>query len=200
MKRVNRIHKIPLLAGLALTFLLAGCGGQVKGAASKKTTSISVGATPHHLAPSFSLPAFSDTSTTTSSVSLAQLLGHKTLLLNAWASWCEYCQVETPDLVQADKTYASSMSIVGIDMTGQEQDVNHVRTFVKQYGIRYPILLDPKGDFLNSYNVVGLPTSFLVSPSGEILATKVGALSKAELAQWAKMARSANAQTTHQNA
>ena len=52
-------------------------------------------------------------------------------------------------------------------------------------GITYPWVQDPSGDFFAEAKAAGLPTTFIIDPSGEIKASKSGAFgSLAELQQW----------------
>lgn len=175
------------LGVLGISLLLSGCSSQANGATAPKSPSVSVGSTPNHMAPGFKLQSLQGTT-----VSLQSLLGHHAILLNAWASWCDNCVEETPDLVRLASEYSQTLSVVGVDMTQQEVSVKDVKSFVARYGIKYPVLLDPNGDFLNSYNVVGLPTSFLLAPSGKIIAMKLGALTSSDLESWVKIAKAAD--------
>jgi len=41
-----------------------------------------------------------------------------------------------------------------------------VRPYVKQLGVRFPILLDQDGSVMERYQVSGLPTTFFIDSSG----------------------------------
>jgi hypothetical protein len=43
-----------------------------------------------------------------------------------------------------------------------------VETFVKEFGIGFPVVLDQSGQIATLYRVRGLPTSIFVSPEGRI--------------------------------
>src|SRR5258707_15384714 len=88
----------------------------------------------------------------------------KLVVLNFWATWCAPCRLETPLL---QKTYArlqnAGLVIVGID---QAEDVAPVNSFVKEFSLTYPILLDSDLTTTQAYGVVGLPTSFFLDSKG----------------------------------
>jgi len=182
-----------LFGGLTLA-LLSGCGvpssttsgsGTEGGTPSNSTAStVNQTVTPSpsaaigHMAPSFDLVQLSGTG----SVSLSQLLSKgQPILLNAWASWCPPCQIETPDLVKMSQKYKGQMQFIGIDMTTQETNPKDAGAFVKKYGIPYPVLMDAKGAFMNAYALQGFPTSFIVSPQGKILDVEFGMMTTEQM-------------------
>jgi len=91
----------------------------------------------------------------------------KTLLINFWATWCAPCRQEMPMLMDLQRSHASKgLQVVGIAL----DDVQSVRSFVKTYGISYPILMGAEDVFATSAaygNVDGvLPYSVLVDKDG----------------------------------
>lgn len=102
----------------------------------------------------------------------------KTIVLNFWASWCPPCRAELPDLVRFAAAHRASQTAVwGLNMTTSEPSVEAVRTFSRQHRIDFPVLLDQQGSIARAYRVTALPTTFVISPEGVILAKQVGAMS-----------------------
>lgn len=156
-----------------------GTGGNTSGTGNGVTTAnttapagIAIGAK----APEFSLSEMNGKKT----VTLKQLLGSKPIILNAWASWCGPCQREQPDLLKMAKQYAGKVTVIGINMTA-EDSVAGAKKFVADYGVSYPVLMDTKADFYNNYQLVGFPTTFLISPSGKIEFMHAGMLDQSQL-------------------
>ncbi|MDQ0191506.1 TlpA family protein disulfide reductase [Alicyclobacillus cycloheptanicus] len=150
--------------------LVAGCGTQHSAPAVEPV--------PGHMAPGFSLKALNDGGKT---ISLNDLTHNdKPILLNAFASWCEPCQQETPDLVRMASKYAGKIQFVGVNMT-QDDSAKDVDTFVKKFGIKYPVLSDPNGDFMNEYDISGFPTTFLLNSKGKVISVHLGALTEQQL-------------------
>ncbi|HSW29647.1 MAG TPA: TlpA disulfide reductase family protein [Longimicrobiales bacterium] len=110
------------------------------------------------------------------SVTLADLRG-KVVLLNFWATWCTPCRHETPFL---DSLHARR-SPEGLEVVGVSMDAPHARDqvadFVREFGVRYTILLDPQMRGSDLYRVVGLPASFLVDRDGVLRWMRFGPVS-----------------------
>ncbi len=124
-------------------------------------------------APAFTLPALS-----AGHWSLSAMRGH-VVVVNFFATWCPPCRAETPDLVAAEKRYASKGVIfVGVD---DREDAALVSVFVKTKGIRYPIVLDSDGAVSRQYDVRAIPTTYVVDRNGVIRYRQVDQLDAATL-------------------
>lgn len=86
------------------------------------------------------------------------LKSDKPVLVDFWAEWCGPCKAIAPALDELAGTYNGKLQIAKVN-------VDDNRTIPAKYGIR------------------GIPT-LMVFKDGQLLATKVGALSKAQLAQF----------------
>ncbi|MCL6445073.1 MAG: TlpA family protein disulfide reductase [Alicyclobacillus sp.] len=140
---------------------------------------VSAAPIPGHPAPAFNLPLLG----ASRSVSLQDLLAqHKPIIVNAWASWCGPCKMETPDLVQHAHAYTGRVLVVGVNMTAQDS-VTDAQAFVQKYHIDYAVLMDPQGKFLDAYHIQGFPTTFLLAPNGSVVKVVVGTMSKTTMAQ-----------------
>lgn len=106
-------------------------------------------------------------------IALKSLRG-KPVLVNFWATSCPGCVKEMPELAELYRDLGpKGLSIVGIAM--YYDPPSNVLTFIKQHGVPYPIALDPKGDAAKAFGGVQLiPTSFLISPDGMIVKSKLG--------------------------
>ncbi len=69
----------------------------------------------------------------------------KPLLVNFWATWCEPCVEELPDLITLyQKHHLEGMDMVGFSVDFPEQTNKVVKPFVKEHHIPYPIYVaDP---------------------------------------------------------
>ncbi|MGH2835791.1 MAG: TlpA family protein disulfide reductase, partial [Solirubrobacteraceae bacterium] len=47
------------------------------------------------------------------------------------------------------------------------------------YGLHYPVLLDPAGNWTSSYGVNGVPETFFINRSGHVIAADTGEMTKA---------------------
>jgi cytochrome c biogenesis protein CcmG, thiol:disulfide interchange protein DsbE len=101
-------------------------------------------------------------------------LDGRVVLLNIWATWCEPCKEELPILQSIYRARsAEGFEIVGVsvDAQGEEQKV---QAFVADYGLTYPIWLDPSERVSATFLAVGVPASYLIARDGTLLWKKVG--------------------------
>jgi cytochrome c biogenesis protein CcmG, thiol:disulfide interchange protein DsbE len=102
----------------------------------------------------------------------------RVVLLNFWATWCQPCREETPGLVNlADRYRRNGLEIAGVVM---DDDKNApVREFVKEYDIRYPVLVPPSNSSLLSA-ISSLPTTLLFDRHGRVVRRYQGAVSESQ--------------------
>jgi cytochrome c biogenesis protein CcmG, thiol:disulfide interchange protein DsbE len=109
------------------------------------------------------------------------------VLLNFWATWCEPCRSELPNIQAAYATAAArgaqpgpGLQVLGVAV---ESDPDIVTSFQKEYGLGFPLLPDDVGQLgvKSLYRVGPIPTSFFIDRQGIIRAIKVGALEPKDL-------------------
>lgn len=90
----------------------------------------------------------------------------KQVLLHFWADWCSDCRAEFPKLQQAYlKNRASGFEIVAVNVG---QAAQHVRSFVQNYNLTFPMLLDENSSIAKLYGLRGLPTNYFIDEKGNI--------------------------------
>lgn len=96
----------------------------------------------------------------------------KWVLVNFWATWCPPCLAEMPEL---SRMHDENLNIVVIGVNFWEEDLNRVKRFVDELLLEFPILVLPKPKQIKSLGeIVNLPTSVLVSPSGKVIRAFAG--------------------------
>jgi len=106
-------------------------------------------------------------------VSLSDYRG-KWVIVNYWATWCPPCKEEIPELIQFHDEHKDDLAVVlGVDL--EDIDVNSLREFVDDSMISYPVLIGEGSEYLSELGPVpGLPTTYMVSPEGHVVARQVG--------------------------
>lgn len=109
------------------------------------------------------------------SISLKSLQGHP-VLVTFWASNCDICMKELPELV----LLYNELSTQGLKMIGIAMPYDLPRTVVEVsqfYSVPYPLVLDSNSQATSAFgNVKNTPTSFLIGPDGKIELHTVGAV------------------------
>jgi thiol-disulfide isomerase/thioredoxin len=97
----------------------------------------------------------------------------KWVVVNYWATWCPPCLEELPELESFHSRHQDRDALVlGVNLERIEAD--RLREFVSLHKISYPILLQSPGEDTELGRVLGLPTTYLISPQGELLSRQVG--------------------------
>src|SRR5712692_7133009 len=114
-----------------------------------------------HPAPNFSL-AMLRPYTGKSVLSLSNFKG-KSIVLNFWASWCEPCKEEAPLLESTWKQLqAQGKDVVFLGIDYRESN-NDATSFLQQYGITYPAVLDADGSVSTKYGIASLPDTIFIN-------------------------------------
>ncbi|MFC5559622.1 peroxiredoxin family protein [Ureibacillus thermophilus] len=112
-------------------------------------------------------------------IKLSDFKGKK-ILLNFWTSWCPPCKEEMPQLndfyVQEAKKL--NVEILAVNITDQEISPEEVNDFSEEYQLQFPVLLDEQGEVSKRYQVLTIPTSFIISEDGRIIEKIIGPVTK----------------------
>ena len=136
----------------AISFLaLTSCGG----VAPASTTTAGSADTSSDVEPSSSSGNLTDfvlKDVNGRSHALTDYLGKKVILISFWATWCEPCKKEMVQLQALfDEHKDSGLMILSISMDEPETQ-GDARTYIKQRGYTFPVLLDTETQVTNQLN------------------------------------------------
>lgn len=95
---------------------------------------------------------------------------HKYVLVDFWASWCNPCRKEMPNLKKIYADYSGKgLEIVGISTDRNEDDWSAA---VEKNGLNWIQVMD-EGNIADLYKVSGIPSIFVVDSEGVIIAEKL---------------------------
>ncbi len=100
------------------------------------------------------------------------------VIVNFWATWCAPCRAEFPDFQQIAVENGDNLVIIGVNYTANDSPAL-VPGFVEEFGITFPIVLDETGETVETYQVIGLPTTVFVDNNGIIKEVFTGPINKA---------------------
>ena len=88
------------------------------------------------------------------------------VFLNFWGTWCGPCKKEMPYMENQHIAFEEKgVNILAVNIA--ESNLK-VETFRDQYGLTFPIAIDKDKSVKEVYNIVPLPTTFLINKDGEI--------------------------------
>ena len=90
-------------------------------------------------------------------------------MINVWATWCNPCRRELPDIQAAYEKLPANANIISIcDDAGQETEL--AGQIVEKVGLQYEVLVpdDAMDELLNEY-ISAFPTTFLVDKEGNVI-------------------------------
>ena len=99
------------------------------------------------------------------------------VVVNYWATWCPPCLEEIPELELFHEEHKDTDAVVlGIDFEAIELD--KLKAFVEEQFMSYPVLRQrPRGRTALG-PIPGMPTTYMVSPEGVVVARQVGGITR----------------------
>ena len=96
----------------------------------------------------------------------------KVIYLDFWATWCPPCRKSMPALNQLrNELLSSNFEVIAINV---DEDPDSAEQYLKNHPVDYPIVLDPSGNCPSTYQLIGMPTSYLLDQNGVIHDVQVG--------------------------
>ena len=121
------------------------------------------------------MPAYSARSLEGKVVDVASLRGHP-VLLNFWATWCEPCRMELPELVKLHRRLSTrGLVVLGVSLDSG-RTAEQVKAFAARRDVAYPLLLDADDLASRSLGVGTLPVTVLINADGTIAWSQTGAI------------------------
>lgn len=109
-------------------------------------------------------------------VKLSDYKGKK-VILNFWASWCGPCKAEMPHMqnyYEKNKDSAN-VEIIAVNLTTAERSgIAGIEKFIDAYGLTFPIPLDNDGEVMDLYNILPIPTTYMISTDGKVRQNIIG--------------------------
>ena len=119
---------------------------------------------------------------------LSELKGKK-VVLNFWASWCPPCKKEMPHLQKYYKENAKEDNavIVAVNLTHTERSLDEIKTvqqFVDSYNLTFPIPLMEEKGIDKLYQIITIPSTFMIDTTGRIQHHIVGPLDQDAISEY----------------
>lgn len=93
---------------------------------------------------------------------------NRPILIHFWATWCPVCKLEQSNI----DNVAKNNSVITIAM--QSGSNSELGQFMQQENLSFKVINDELGMLSKSYNIKGVPVSFIVNEKNEIEFVEVG--------------------------
>ena len=96
----------------------------------------------------------------------------KVVIVDFWASWCTPCRRSFPWLNAMQAKYADrGLVVVGVNL---DNDPQAARAFLERYPARFEIVYDDDKTLARRFDVVAMPSSYLLGRDGNLIETHLG--------------------------
>ena len=117
-------------------------------------------------------------------VSLSDYRG-KIVLINFWATWCKFCDIEMPDLNDINNDN-EDVVVLAVDVMEEQPKV---KSYIEKGGYDFEVVLDTKGEIAQHYLISSFPTTYAIDKEGILLGGVPGMLTKPQMEQIVESAR-----------
>lgn len=108
------------------------------------------------------------------SVNLGQYIGHKPVLLEFWATWCEVCRDLMPTVRAAHQEFGDKVEFFGVNVT-VNQTPARVRKYVAAEQPPFRTLYDEAGVSIRAYEAPTTSYIVIIDRAGKVAYTGTGA-------------------------
>lgn len=183
-KTNSRTANIPAMlisgAGLILLGLAAFIAWPQAGASPD--ASLSGGSATAPVAVDYAAPSLTLSDLSGKEHSLADYQG-QVVLVNLWATWCPPCKAEMPTLEAYYQTHQADGFVTLAINDGDPAGA--VASFVQEYGLSFPVLLDPTYQATDhAFKTRNLPSSFVIDREGKVRLRWVGEIDREALEKY----------------
>ena len=103
----------------------------------------------------------------------------KWVFINYWASWCQPCLDEIPELNEFYFDNKSKVMMFGVNFDALP--VEQQKALARQYQLKYPSLRQDPASSLKLGDIRGVPMTFVFNPQGQLFKVLTGSQTKQRL-------------------
>ena len=107
------------------------------------------------------------------SVSLAQWIGKKPVIVEFWATWCPICEELLPRMEAAQKKYGDKVEFIVVAVA-VNQSKNSVRRHLQKHPMPFTFLWDGNGAAVRAFQAPSTSYIAVLDGTGKVVYTGVG--------------------------
>lgn len=112
------------------------------------------------------------------SVYLSEYHG-KWIFLNYWATWCQPCMTELPELNAFYQQHTDQLVVLGVNFDGLPNA--DIQKFSNSLHLTFPLFSSFPHEKFGIHDISSLPVTFVITPQGKLLTTLYGPQTTASL-------------------
>lgn len=105
----------------------------------------------------------------------------KWVLINFWASWCQPCLAEIPELNKFYLAHKHDKKVAVFAINYEDLPTYKQQLLIEQLGIKYPSLYQKSIENLNLGDISGVPVTLVFNPKGVLIKALYGPQSEKSL-------------------
>ena len=106
-------------------------------------------------------------------VKLSDFLEKGLVILDFWATWCEPCKKELPELSKIQDKYKEQITVLTISCD-KPRKKDKAKAYIKSKRFNVVNLFDTKKNVQKLYNITNIPRTFIIAPDSTILYDHTG--------------------------
>ncbi len=101
-------------------------------------------------------------------------------ILHVWASWCQPCDEEAPELVRFTEKLPEGVTFVGINASAYD-DRDEALDFAERHDWTFPLIWDRGGEIVKALKITSYPSTVFVDQMGQAVLVHTGPLTVSKL-------------------
>ncbi len=100
----------------------------------------------------------------------------KIVMLDFWTQGCINCQHIIPDLNRLEEEFGHSLAVIGVHSGkySEEQEDEAVAEAIARYGLKHPVVNDPRFTVWRQWGARAWPTIVVIDPRGNVVGGRAG--------------------------